>query len=200
MHRFTAEDIVGGHLALDFANTITARDTTPRDWLTDYDTACDWAALTGAFAATDIRQLRRRAAAAGAQAAASLQRLLDLRECIHDLVVARMSGAPVSAALARRLERHWKVACSAAFSVTETPSPRWTGSASGLELIRHVVAWEAAAFLNSDALARTRVCAGDNCGWLFVDTSKSGRRRWCDMKTCGNVAKARRHYRRSQSA
>jgi predicted RNA-binding Zn ribbon-like protein len=40
---------------------------------------------------------------------------------------------------------------------------------------------------------RIRICASDTCRWLFYDESRSGRRRWCDMATCGNRAKARRH-------
>jgi predicted RNA-binding Zn ribbon-like protein len=41
---------------------------------------------------------------------------------------------------------------------------------------------------------RLRICDGNDCSWLFLDSSKGGRRRWCDMATCGNVSKARRHY------
>lgn len=33
----------------------------------------------------------------------------------------------------------------------------------------------------------------DRCGWFFLDTSRSRRRRWCSMRTCGNQAKAARH-------
>jgi predicted RNA-binding Zn ribbon-like protein len=47
---------------------------------------------------------------------------------------------------------------------------------------------------------RTRVCAGPRCGWLFIDRSKAGRRRWCDMATCGNAAKGRRNYQRRRAA
>jgi predicted RNA-binding Zn ribbon-like protein len=41
---------------------------------------------------------------------------------------------------------------------------------------------------------RVRRCANEKCLWLFVDESKNGTRRWCDMTACGNRAKARRHY------
>jgi predicted RNA-binding Zn ribbon-like protein len=41
-----------------------------------------------------------------------------------------------------------------------------------------------------------RRCANPSCVLLFLDVSKSGRRRWCDMATCGNRAKATAHYRR----
>ena len=43
---------------------------------------------------------------------------------------------------------------------------------------------------------RIRICASETCRWLFYDESRSGRRRWCDMATCGNRAKARRHRAR----
>ena len=42
-------------------------------------------------------------------------------------------------------------------------------------------------------LARVRRCADPNCTHVFLDSTKNGRRRWCDMRTCGNRAKAARH-------
>jgi predicted RNA-binding Zn ribbon-like protein len=47
---------------------------------------------------------------------------------------------------------------------------------------------------------RLRECQGERCGWLFIDSSKSGRRRWCTMEDCGNRAKARRYYQRHKPA
>jgi predicted RNA-binding Zn ribbon-like protein len=63
------------------------------------------------------------------------------------------------------------------------------------------VVWSAAELLTSGPLERVRECPGDDtCGWLFLDTSRNGSRRWCDMRTCGNRAKARRHYCRVANA
>ena len=45
---------------------------------------------------------------------------------------------------------------------------------------------------------RIRICASDTCRWIFYDESRTGRRRWCDMATCGNRAKARRHRERQK--
>jgi predicted RNA-binding Zn ribbon-like protein len=45
---------------------------------------------------------------------------------------------------------------------------------------------------------RIRICANDTCRWVFFDTSRTGRRRWCDMATCGNRAKAARHRARAK--
>jgi predicted RNA-binding Zn ribbon-like protein len=43
---------------------------------------------------------------------------------------------------------------------------------------------------------RLRVCENPECRWVFVDTSNSGRRKWCDMRTCGNRVKVARHRQR----
>ncbi|MFC6014241.1 CGNR zinc finger domain-containing protein [Nocardia lasii] len=45
---------------------------------------------------------------------------------------------------------------------------------------------------------RIRICASDNCGLLFVDASRPGRRRWCSMDRCGNLTKVKKY--RDQSA
>jgi predicted RNA-binding Zn ribbon-like protein len=58
------------------------------------------------------------------------------------------------------------------------------------------VLWSAGDLLAAARLARVRRCANDQCQWLFLDDSKSGTRRWCSMQSCGNRAKARRHYLR----
>jgi predicted RNA-binding Zn ribbon-like protein len=60
----------------------------------------------------------------------------------------------------------------------------------------HVVTARALALLEAPQLERLRLCDGHDCGWVFIDTSKNGKRRWCDMATCGNTAKARRYAER----
>jgi predicted RNA-binding Zn ribbon-like protein len=52
--------------------------------------------------------------------------------------------------------------------------------------------------LSSGARTQIHECGGDGCGWLFLDTSRNGRRRWCTMQGCGNRAKARRFYERTR--
>lgn len=47
---------------------------------------------------------------------------------------------------------------------------------------------------------RIKICDNDRCRWVFYDTSRTGRRRWCDMATCGNRAKAARHRARTKGA
>jgi predicted RNA-binding Zn ribbon-like protein len=58
------------------------------------------------------------------------------------------------------------------------------------------LARDAAAMLGTDERDRVRICAGERCSARFYDRSRAGRRRWCSMAACGNVAKARRHRAR----
>jgi predicted RNA-binding Zn ribbon-like protein len=58
--------------------------------------------------------------------------------------------------------------------------------------------WSAADILVGLESARLRECANDRCLWLFFDDSKNGTRRWCSMQSCGNRAKAHRHYLRQK--
>ena len=53
--------------------------------------------------------------------------------------------------------------------------------------------------LTSSDVRRVRVCSGDGCGWLFLDSSRTHRRRWCNMAICGNRAKAKRNRVRSRA-
>ena len=65
----------------------------------------------------------------------------------------------------------------------------------------HAIAVSAMALLNCRSeIERVKICPGDDCAWLFLDESKNRRRTWCSMETCGNRAKAKRHYRRKTAA
>ena len=58
-----------------------------------------------------------------------------------------------------------------------------------------MVATSALALLSDPReVQRIKLCPGKDCGWLFIDETKNARRKWCMMETCGNRAKAARHY------
>lgn len=66
--------------------------------------------------------------------------------------------------------------------------------------IAQIVALSALSVLTQPTeVERVKICPSNDCGWLFLDESKNRRRRWCSMETCGNRAKARRHYQRQTS-
>ena len=195
-HDFRPRDLVGGHPVIDFANTVTARDAhDPIDWLDGYDRLLDWALLAGLI---DTAERQLLAAEAG-DAAAALARAKALREALHDLIAARVDGAPPPAAALRRLEAHWKDAVRRS-SLNGAARPVLDAAGSGPDLVADRIALAAMPLLADLPAGRLRRCAGPRCGWIFIDTSKAGRRSWCDMATCGNAAKSRRHYSRRRTA
>jgi predicted RNA-binding Zn ribbon-like protein len=62
-----------------------------------------------------------------------------------------------------------------------------------------LVWWSAADLVLATDRLRLRCCANPRCGWLFLDDSKAGTRRWCSMSACGNRAKVQRHAQRQRS-
>lgn len=74
----------------------------------------------------------------------------------------------------------------------------WTET-DQLEFILWQVVRSTADLLTSPERDRIRECAGEDCGWVFLDLSRNRSRRWCDMEDCGNRAKAHRHYDRKKN-
>src|SRR3954454_15756363 len=97
-HDFRTKDLIGGHVALDFVNTVTARDTAPLDWLDGYARLLEWAGLAGIIAPRPPARLAGDAPAARREPAAALGRARKVREALHDVCVALLSGKPASAA------------------------------------------------------------------------------------------------------
>ena len=93
----------------------------------------------------------------------------------------------------------------ATFSAQQVNAPeslyRWewqTNEDSVFDVLWWPVAQAAADLLISDELKLVRWCEAPDCEWLFLDRSRNRSRRWCDMTSCGNRAKARRHYERTR--
>ena len=77
----------------------------------------------------------------------------------------------------------------------------WTdGERNPFDSLSWPIVLAAAELLASDSRTQIHECADEGCGWLFLDTSRNRRRRWCTMESCGNRAKARRFYQRSREA
>lgn len=72
------------------------------------------------------------------------------------------------------------------------------GAGATLAGVLSPVLWSAIDLLGGARLAKVKRCANDACQWLFIDDSKNGSRRWCSMSSCGNRAKAYRHYHKAE--
>jgi len=199
-HRFLPKDLVAGHIALDFTNTVTARDTTPLDWLDGYARLVEWAALAGLVDSRVAANLRSQGEDTPREAAVALTRARRVRETLHDACVALLAKRAVPASALDEIESAWKRATARGRFAASSGRLRFEADreTSGLDLPLDLVVFAAVDLLGELDADRTRVCRGHDCGWLFIDTSKSGRRVWCDMATCGNTAKSQRFARASR--
>jgi predicted RNA-binding Zn ribbon-like protein len=193
---FSPGDLVGGHTALDLVNTVTARNTpVPRDWLDGYPRLLEWAKLANVAEEKALLLLGKRAADSLNDAAGALARLKQLREALHTAYGALIAGKRVSPVILDEIDATWREAhgrMRLEYSSEGRIVARASLERSGLDLIRDCVAAGAVELLRSLPIDRARVCRGEACGWLFIDSSKGGQRVWCDMAVCGNAAKTRR--------
>lgn len=188
---------VGGALCLDFANTVDPRHADPRvDFLGDYRALVDWSEAADVLSSRRARDIGKRATEDPASAEKVYERALALREAIYVLLAPQPPNASQRAQRDSLETLDDEVHRAAAMTNLAKGQDGWSCQwRSGPELDRMLwaLARSAADLLLSDRLDRVRECDGrSGCGWLFLDTSRNGRRRWCDMSVCGNRAKARR--------
>jgi predicted RNA-binding Zn ribbon-like protein len=196
----TAEnlELVGGHLCLDFANTVSTRAEGGQEYLNTYRDLVAWSRHSGALSEDGATALLGQAAGQPEQAAAALARAIALREALYRTVLAAVEGRPpdpaglslVNTALHQAFAHQALVPSAGGFAWTWVPEERDLGR------MLWPIARSAAELLTSEALGRVRQCARPGCDWLFVDMSKNRSRRWCSMAMCGSRIKARRYYRR----
>jgi predicted RNA-binding Zn ribbon-like protein len=200
-YRFGAEDFVGGEAALDFVNTVSGRDeSAPRDRLDSYERLLDWAAHANLLPGKRLRALARRAQSDPGGAARALERAKRLREGLFAIVSALAAGRSPPGEALDLLRAHWLAGATA--QEFHFDGGRFSLGVAAedddLDLIAAIIAWRTVSEVLPLPEGRLRVCQGPDCAWTFIDRSKAGRRRWCDMAVCGNAAKSRRHYARTR--
>ena len=184
-------DLSGGRSSLDFANTLSR---TSGDHLPSYAALVSFARQAGQLDEPTAGRLLEDANRELGVAAAVLARALALRGAIFRLFVTSVRDeAPPPEAL-EGLNRELGLALARARVAPAGDGFVWSWR-EGAELDRPLwpIARDAAALLTDpEALARVRMCAADDCDWLFLDLTRNRSRQWCDMKICGNREKLRR--------
>jgi predicted RNA-binding Zn ribbon-like protein len=197
-------DLSAGLLCLDFSNTVDWHASAqPKDRLKDYADLINWGEAAAILTPSRAKFLGQLGLDRPSDSSAAFSRAVRLREAIYR-IFSRIAqdGAVKGADLAILNESltdamsHLKIAqSSGGFSWD------WFGSSDAFDQIGWPVARSAAELLTSNKLERVRHCADDRgCGMLFLDTSRNKSRRWCSMGSCGNRAKAKRHYQRAKSS
>jgi predicted RNA-binding Zn ribbon-like protein len=184
--------LLGGHPVLDLANTVAPRrDGAPEDVLRTPADLLLLAARSGAATGAALAALEEGMRADPPAAAAALAAAVRLREAVFRVFAALAAGAeppPDDLALIealaqgarRRLRR-----LGPGFGWD------WPAEAAPMVLV-HRLAHQAAELLVDPRLPRVRECPGHRCGWLFLDSSRGGQRRWCAEDDCGVLDRVRR--------
>ncbi len=199
----TVEDIgfIGGRLSLDFTNTIEWRGRdNPTELLLNYQDLITWSQRQAILTDQKAHQLLKIANRQTDLSFSVLKRAIVLREALYhifsNIIRCQQPNQTDWDIFNRELS-----SAMAQFQVLPTSGGfkwGWTAKENQLDQMLWPIVHDAAKLLTSELLPRLGVCADKNCAWLFLDTSKSHKRRWCSMSDCGNRAKALRHYKRNR--
>ena len=196
----------GGHLALDFVNTVGGLRVSPPspadELLESYEDLVVWCVRLGVVSEADGQTLTRAASRDEKCARRTLRRTKELRDLVYAIFRPIAEGAEPPADLLDMLREAERDALRDARLAPSDGAMRWTWPpprdlADPLRPLAH----SAVDLLTSGPLEHLKVCG--NCRWLFLDQSRNHSRRWCSMEECGKQMKQRRFVerrRRSRSA
>jgi predicted RNA-binding Zn ribbon-like protein len=199
----------GGVPCLDFVNTLAWRLTDhPVEYLGSYEDLLAWERQAGLLAPEEMEALSGWAATHPEEARATLSRAVALREAVYRVFSAAIASEPRDESALSALNRELSVALSRLrVAAVEGDAYVWAWDRGGeggggppLERPLWPVARSAAKLLTSAKLGRVKVCAGEGCGWMFLDESRNASRRWCDSRDCGNRERVRKHLARKRAS
>jgi len=188
---------VGGDPSLDFVNTVDWTTAGPaQERLPDYPALLEWGVRAGVVSREAAPRLARRAERRPRAARAAHARALRLREVLR-AVLGGADGDPAKAEALGEFNRALRDALGRLEVVPAGPRAHrfqweWKDQEAHLDAVLWPVLRAAGELLTSEEAERIRTCGGPDCGWMYVDRSRNGLRRWCQMRTCGTREKSRR--------
>jgi predicted RNA-binding Zn ribbon-like protein len=184
--------------ALDFVNTLAYDKGQPHERMTDVPTAVHWMQEHHLLHREMVDPLLERYSTTE-ENGPLIQRIRRVREGLRELLDATVESRPPDAGALREVNR----ALRAPYMIELVPAAdgvsldhRHEGDpiSGALARLAEAVARE----LTQGDPRRMRICANEECRWVFRDNSPAARRKWCDMSSCGNRAKAARHRERQK--
>jgi predicted RNA-binding Zn ribbon-like protein len=199
-----ATSVPHGHVVdletgLDFVNTLEYSKGLPDDHFDSVETALGWLYDHDLFHRDMLERELARLADDPASGDRVLARIRRIRAAMRELVDATVERRPADGRQVEEINR----ALRTPYSYYLMPGPdgvsmdhRHEGDPVDGAMAR--LAESIAREVSQGHPERLRICDNDECRWVFNDTSRTGRRRWCDMATCGNRAKVARHRARKR--
>lgn len=188
-------------LFVTFANTLEFTRGLPTDHVEEPSALLAWLKENGLLnergRAMEAQRLRRDPA----EAQRRLERFRYLRDLVHTIAERVNDGHRPTREQIRDLNHILRHGLHYHQLVSDAEGNRYSVTQVGdhLDQARATIASSLANFLAQDDPHRLRTCANDECREVFIDRSPTGRRRWCDMRICGNRAKVARHRSRARS-
>jgi predicted RNA-binding Zn ribbon-like protein len=195
-------EFIAGNPCLDFANTVNHRvGANPEELLIDYSRLLRWGEEARVISNKTAEYLRAAGQEAPARARSTLRNAIALRDALYDVfaAVTRQRSAPETQLTVLNTAIHDALQHARIVYGNRHFTWDWVRPEHNLDSMLWPVARAALDLLTSEELIYVRLCAAESCAWLFLDTTKNHRRRWCEMKTCGNRAKAKTYYERQQT-
>ncbi|MDQ5824417.1 MAG: CGNR zinc finger domain-containing protein [Chloroflexota bacterium] len=184
-------------ISIHFANSVVWRASEqPQEMLTEPDKLLRFARWAGIFNEGEVTYLRQEAADAPEEAEAALERAKVAREATYRVLLAVANHLPPSASDMSLLnEVIAEAQAQMHLAPTETDNGfewRWKSETPRFDMARWAAARSLAELLTSEELKKVKSCPGEGCAFLFMDLSRNGKRRWCEMDLCGNRTKVKR--------
>lgn len=185
----------GGRLCLDFVNSVHDRYAQQaEDYICLPERFIEWCVRAGALHAGEHIS----APAGMGQCAALMRKVRSFRNHLHALLASRIDGVKPPEESVQCLDQ-WLHRAWANQSLGWDGQMHWRDDAYDALLPLQRIALDALDLISQPSVLQLRRCDNtSSCGWLFLDTSKNQRRRWCAMETCGTAFKMGR-YRRGQA-
>ncbi|TCO49962.1 putative RNA-binding Zn ribbon-like protein [Kribbella antiqua] len=194
--------IVGGHPALELVNTVSPRVAGGVDDELDYIPVpaelLAWTRRTGLLNDAEVAAVTAAWSSAPGTAEQALHATVEIREAVY-AVLSRSGESPAALEL---LTLRWSAAAARSVLVPGGAVAELVVGTSPASMIPDRLVTAAVELLRTVDLRQLRACPIDEggCGWLFLDKSRNGSRRWCSMEDCGTRAKIRKLSERRRSA
>jgi predicted RNA-binding Zn ribbon-like protein len=184
---------IGNNLSLDFANTVgNLSSENPTEYLNSFADLIEWSRQGKLISDEEAKAIFTRAKKNTLESERVFRRALRLRRSLYNIFRSVINGEGIPDKDLTVFNRELSLAMSKAELFVHEGEMIWGWKGDDIERILFQITRIAAQLLTSSDVEKLRCCSGETCGWLFCDTSKNHRRQWCDMRDCGNLAKARR--------
>lgn len=189
---------IGGDWSVDFVDTV--------DWVeggldrfSSYGRVVEWAEGAGAISRQTAVALRALSEEYPARATLVLADAVKLRNLLERLFFRISQRQPTGEDVAELNDR-WLTRSLRELALAPNDDGvlelGWPRADSALESPLWIVTRSAALLITSSDASLIKRCGGEGCGWYYVDRSRNGMRRWCEMETCGARMKSRRRAER----